>query len=153
MSQNDLAEKLHISRQSISKWENGGSLPSFSNVVAISDLFEISLDELIRGDEELMDKFKDDGKIRLTHVETIIFGGIGLGIVLLIILKLFKIPNDIIEAGVLFVAFAGELGILMNLEWRYVNRSLTKKAVFFGVIVMAMTVINLLLSMWIGFTG
>lgn len=41
----------------------------------------------------------------------------------------------------------------MNLEWRYVNRSLTKKAVFWGVIVMAMTVTDSLLSMWIGFTA
>lgn len=153
MSQNDLAEKLNISRQSISKWENGGSLPSFNNVVAISDLFDISLDELIRGDDELMDKFKDDGKIRLNHVETIIFGGIGLGIVLLILLGLFKMPSDIVKAWILVIALAGKLGVLMNLEWKYVNRSLTKKAVFWGVIVMAMTVTDSLLSMWIGFTA
>jgi len=45
MSQELLAEKLHISRQSISKWENGSSLPSFANVVAISELFDLSLDD------------------------------------------------------------------------------------------------------------
>ena len=96
---------------------------------------------------------KNDGKIRLNYVETIIFGGIGLGIVLLILLSLFKMPSDIVKAWILVIAFAGKLGVLMNLEWRYVNRSLTKKAVFWGVIVMAMTVTDSLLSMWIGFTA
>ena len=128
MSQNDLAEKLHISRQSISKWENGGSLPSFNNAVAINDLFDISLDELIRGDEELMDKLKNDGKIRLNHVETIIFGGIGLGIISL-------------------------LGLLMSIKWKYIDRSLDKKAEFFGIILLALGVIDFLISFWLGFKG
>ncbi|WP_260152149.1 helix-turn-helix domain-containing protein [Lentilactobacillus hilgardii] len=47
-SQAELAEKLSISRQSISKWEQEVALPSFANVVAISDLFKISLDDLIK---------------------------------------------------------------------------------------------------------
>jgi Predicted transcriptional regulators len=54
MSQGELANELHISRQSISKWENGTTLPSFSNIVIISDLFNISLDELIKNDDEVM---------------------------------------------------------------------------------------------------
>ena len=62
-------------------------------------------------------------------------------------------PSDIVKAWILVIAFAGKLGVLMNLEWKYVNRSLTKKAVFWGVIVMAMAVTDSLLSMWIGFTA
>lgn len=76
MSQNELAEKLHLTRQSISKWENGTMLPSFANVIAISELFGVSLDELIKGDAALMDKLKDDGKIRLTKLETIVITGL-----------------------------------------------------------------------------
>ena len=49
MSQGDLAERLNVSRQSISKWETGSSVPDLDKLIALSDLFQISLDELIRG--------------------------------------------------------------------------------------------------------
>lgn len=153
MSQNDLAEKLHISRQSISKWENGGSLPSFNNVVAISDLFDISLDELIRGDEELMDKLKNDGKIRLNHVETIIFGGIGLGIISLFLLNRFDVTNNAINIGMSILEVVSLLGLLMSIKWKYIDRSLDKKAEFFGIILLALGVIDFLISFWLGFKG
>ncbi|WDF82824.1 helix-turn-helix transcriptional regulator [Lacticaseibacillus pabuli] len=54
LTQQDLATKLHISRQSISKWENDTALPTFDNVVALSDLFDVPLDKLLRDDPELM---------------------------------------------------------------------------------------------------
>ncbi len=50
MSQGDLAEKLEISRQSVSKWETGGAVPDLDKLVKISELFEISLDELVKGE-------------------------------------------------------------------------------------------------------
>lgn len=47
MSQEQLAEKLNVSRQAITKWETGGGLPDIENVLAIAELFQISLDELL----------------------------------------------------------------------------------------------------------
>ena len=47
-SQEELANRLNVSRQTISKWEVGESTPDMENLVAISELFEISLDELVR---------------------------------------------------------------------------------------------------------
>ena len=49
MSQEQLAEALNISRQSISKWETGENLPSIDNLISLSGLLDISLDELITG--------------------------------------------------------------------------------------------------------
>ena len=46
-SQEQLANRLNVSRQTISKWEVGESTPDMENLVAISELFEISLDELV----------------------------------------------------------------------------------------------------------
>ena len=46
-SQEELANRLNVSRQTISKWEVGESTPDMEKLVAISDLFEISLDELV----------------------------------------------------------------------------------------------------------
>ena len=47
LSQEELANRLNVSRQTISKWEIGDSTPDMEKLIAISDLFEISLDELI----------------------------------------------------------------------------------------------------------
>lgn len=46
-SQEELANRLNVSRQTISKWEVGESTPDMENLVAISELFEVSLDELV----------------------------------------------------------------------------------------------------------
>lgn len=50
MSQGDLAEKLNVSRQSISKWETNASVPELDKLIQLCDLFGISLDELVRSD-------------------------------------------------------------------------------------------------------
>ena len=47
LSQEDLANRLNVSRQTISKWEVGDSTPEMEKLIAISDLFGISLDELV----------------------------------------------------------------------------------------------------------
>ena len=47
-SQEELANRLNGSRQTVSKWEVGESAPDMEKLVAISDLFEVSLDELIK---------------------------------------------------------------------------------------------------------
>lgn len=52
-SQDELAEILNISRQSISKWELNKVYPSIDMLIKMSDLFDVSLDELIKGDKDL----------------------------------------------------------------------------------------------------
>ena len=49
MSQQELADRLHVSRQSISKWELGTAKPDLDNVIRLSELFSVSLDELVLG--------------------------------------------------------------------------------------------------------
>lgn len=56
MTQESLAQKLNVSRQSVSKWEKGNSLPDIDRLVDISSLFDISLDELITGKEPYTQK-------------------------------------------------------------------------------------------------
>lgn len=50
LSQEELAEKLDVSRQSVSKWENDTATPDLDKLVKLSELFEVSLDELVRGE-------------------------------------------------------------------------------------------------------
>lgn len=49
-SQEALAEKLHVSRQAISKWELGITLPEIENVLVISEFFDVSIDYLLKDD-------------------------------------------------------------------------------------------------------
>lgn len=47
LSQEELASRLNVSRQTVSKWEVGESTPDMEKLAAISELFEVSLDELV----------------------------------------------------------------------------------------------------------
>ena len=50
LSQGDLAERLDVSRQSISKWENNNATPDLEKILKLSEVFGISLDELVKGE-------------------------------------------------------------------------------------------------------
>lgn len=71
-SQAELAEKLHVSRQSVSKWETGKNYPNIEVIIDLSDLFGITIDELLRSDEELKDKVIQDSK-QLAHPKWKVF--------------------------------------------------------------------------------
>lgn len=51
LSQGDLAEMLEVSRQSISKWENNSAVPDLEKIIKLSEIFEVTLDELVKGEE------------------------------------------------------------------------------------------------------
>lgn len=51
LSQEELANRLNVSRQTVSKWEVGDSTPDMEKLIAMSDLFDVSLDKLVLGKE------------------------------------------------------------------------------------------------------
>lgn len=51
LSQEKMAEKIGVSRQAITKWENGTGTPDIANLMAIADLFQISVDELLSNEK------------------------------------------------------------------------------------------------------
>ena len=54
LSQEELAERIYVSRQTISNWENDKSYPDVNSLVLLNETFQISLDKLIKGDIEVM---------------------------------------------------------------------------------------------------
>ena len=54
LSQEVLADRVYVSRQTISNWENDKSYPDVNSLVLLSEIFQISLDKLIKGDIEVM---------------------------------------------------------------------------------------------------
>lgn len=69
-SQEELANRLNVSRQTISKWEVGESTPDMEKLVAISDLFEVSLDELV------MDKVPQKAEPSVQVVKSEFYGDV-----------------------------------------------------------------------------
>ena len=63
LTQEQVAEKIMVSRQTISNWENGKSLPDIVSILNLSDLYQISLDELLKGDTKMKEKIEKDVKV------------------------------------------------------------------------------------------
>ena len=51
LSQGDLADMLEVSRQSVSKWENGAATPDLDKIIKLSEIFGVTIDELVKGEE------------------------------------------------------------------------------------------------------
>lgn len=67
-SQGDVAAHLTISRQSISKWENGNSYPDLDNLVKLSTYYEVSIDDLLKENQKLKKKTEENGqKLNFIH--------------------------------------------------------------------------------------
>lgn len=64
LSQEELAEKVYVSRQTISNWETGKNYPDIHSLLLLSSLFNVSLDQLIKGDVEVMKE-----KIKKTEIK------------------------------------------------------------------------------------
>lgn len=87
-SQEYLAKRIHVSRQSISKWETGKNYPSIEVLLSLSDLFDITVDDLLRSDENLEEKVIQDSKQRHRWPSFVLFWlGVFLGIFLVSIIK------------------------------------------------------------------
>ena len=56
LSQGDLADILNVSRQSVSKWETDGSVPDLDKLVKLSRVFDVTLDQLVTGEEPAADR-------------------------------------------------------------------------------------------------
>ncbi|MBQ9939436.1 MAG: helix-turn-helix transcriptional regulator [Oscillospiraceae bacterium] len=69
MSQGDLADALGVSRQSISKWETNSSVPELDRLIKLSEIFNISLDELVREECEIKERPQEQPQIQTVYVE------------------------------------------------------------------------------------
>lgn len=122
MSQGDLAEKLDVSRQTISKWENNMSIPELDKIIALSDLFSVSIDHIVKGEntaevfENPVDEEKQEASYDKPYVKTVTVDptkrminslSVGLGAVYFVTV----IINTISLASTVINGFAGAIVI------------------------------------------
>ena len=73
LTQEALAERLQVSRSAIARWESEKGIPDIGNLIAISREFDISLDQLIKGDQQLEKKVIEDSKAKKWHYLVILY--------------------------------------------------------------------------------
>lgn len=79
LSQEEVADKLNVSRQTVSKWETNASTPDFSKIVPICELYEISPDELLMDKKEEKEEIKEEKCIPVDNTKNRA-KGIGIGV-------------------------------------------------------------------------
>ena len=104
LSQEEVADKLNVSRQTVSKWETGQSTPDFDKILPLCELFNISTDELIKGEKE------DEERVvvnNTTEIRKKRAKGIGIGILsyfIAVVWIMIAIPvlfiNPIVASGI-----------------------------------------------------
>lgn len=71
LTQEELSEKIGVSRQTISSWENGKSYPDIINIILLSDIYEVSVDSLLKGDEGLLRNLKEHSEVATSKKQLI----------------------------------------------------------------------------------
>lgn len=138
-SQQVLADKLHISRQSISKWEQNTALPSFTNIVTMSELFDISLDKFIKSDTQLVEKI--DAKMKMSKILKAIIISAIIAFIMFIGLKIssidvYNISSYFTDLGAVFL-----IVIMFKLDWHKLDKIISRHII----VLIAVTVILFLI--------
>lgn len=116
MTQENVAEKINVSRQTISNWENEKSYPDIISVIELSNLYSVSLDVLLKGDEKMMEHLeestnvvKSNQKLILAIISNIVV------VVLLISLNMFMPENRYFLVGVFCLMLISSSALLYQI--------------------------------------
>ena len=106
LTQEELAEKLYVSRTAISKWESGRGYPNIESLKAIAKFFSVTVDELLSTDEVLTIA-EEDNKRKEKHFRDLMYGLLDICIALLLFLPFFAEDADGIIQSVSLIALDG----------------------------------------------
>lgn len=120
LTQEEFGQRFHVTRQTVSNWENEKSYPDLQILVQISDEFDISLDKLLKGDLQMvktMDRERILGNIKREKSVIDFFTGAGTGIMASRLLT----PDSVKETVVILIGIA-MVGVGWYLKARYDRR-------------------------------
>ena len=106
LTQEELAEKLYVSRTAISKWESGRGYPNIESLKAIAKFFSVTVDELLSTDE-ILTIAEEDNKRKEKRFRDLIYGLLDLSIAMLLFLPLFAGKADGAIQSVSLIALGG----------------------------------------------
>ena len=106
LTQEELSEKLYVSRTAISKWESGRGYPNIESLKAIAKFFSVTVDELLSSGEVLTIA-EEDNKRKEKHFRDLMYGLLDLCIAMLLFLPFFAEKADGIIQSVSLIALDG----------------------------------------------
>lgn len=106
ITQEELAEKLFVSRTAVSKWESGKGYPSIDSLKMISKFYSVTVDELLSGDEMLA-LAEEENKIKENRFADVVFGIFDCCAALLLFLPFFGEKTGETIKGVSLLAIEG----------------------------------------------
>ena len=115
-TQEKAAEEIGVARQTSSNWENEKSYPDVVSVIRLSTLYSVSLDELLKGDEEMIDHLEESTNIVNSNKKLI--AAVAANMILLIVLIIFSgvIPNNrYFLVGIFVLALSGSATLLYQI--------------------------------------
>lgn len=123
LTQEDLAEKLNVSRQAVTKWESGKGYPEMDKIIELSKIFNCSIDDLLKGDIKEENPLKEKCDKAFSFHSNII--GIGVFLIIMgvsgvVYSNLLTAQSQIISSAVLLVLVAIAVGL-------FIYGSMTKK--------------------------
>ncbi len=107
LTQEGVAEKINVSRQTISNWENEKTYPDIISVIKLSDVYSISLDDLLKGDKKMIGHLEESTNIVKSNkklISAIIANGF--------LLILFMLLNGLIAENLYLIMVCSGLGIV-----------------------------------------
>lgn len=120
LTQENVAEKIKVSRQTISNWENEKSYPDIVSVIELSDLYSISLDNLLKGDNKMMEHLEESTNVVKSNRR--LTGAVLINLVmvaLLIAVNLFIGENLYFLAGVFCLMIISSSALLYQIIKRF----------------------------------
>ena len=95
LSQEELGNKLNVARQTVSKWELGETTPEMDKLVKMSEIFNITLDELIK-EENVNEKINNTNSQKFAGLVIKILKGIGIFLIALLIISILLIITGLV---------------------------------------------------------
>ena len=106
LTQEDLAQKLYVSRAAIYKWESGRGYPNIDSLKAIANLFSITVDELLSGNE-LLDLLQEENKQKTYSFRDLVFGLLDISALMLLFLPFFAGRQNGIIQPISLISLSG----------------------------------------------
>lgn len=109
LTQEQFSEKIFVSRNAVAKWESNRGYPDIQNLITISDIYGISLDDLMKNDQKLKNKIILDSASKKWHILVILYL-----IAIIIYIGYFHLAHKILMIGFL-VSTLFMLGFELNI--------------------------------------
>ena len=121
MSQEDLAEKLDVSRQAVSRWESGTAMPDANNILQLSRLFDVTTDYLLKDDYQCEDEKPKEKGTQCDGLRQIMTGLVTIEVMMLLIQFMTTvILQNVFFAFLSFLPFVAAIG---GFEYAYQKKS------------------------------